>query len=314
MAPTLAYGRTPGRRPCPADHPAHVLAVARGSRRATGPLFARRHRCRQRRDAARPVPAVATASPPRPGALAGAFSSAANVVALFPGSDAAARGSGGIGRTTPPGISQPGNGYSIMNGAMQRVGTYPHPRLADAFVRSGVRRALAAVLAFREKRKDSRSGGSRRAPALSRMAAILNSTWRISTRRGDIAVLGGHPAWLGFARADARGSARGRRLGGSFAGPSSLDHFRWRGWRARPLVRIGTTRSCILMDGRTEGVYNRDRYNQPSDDLLLVHGGARCRSARPGPRGRSRQRKRAADLNPGSEFRPRYCSREMRDD
>ena len=211
------------------------------------------------------------------------FSHAQNVVARLPGRDAALKDEAVLvtAHYDHLGMTQPVNGDSIMNGAMDNAsGTAGILAIADAFARTGVRarRSLLFVAFTGEEQGLLGSAAFAQRPPLplARVAAILNlDVANLYSRTRDISVLGADQSSLGavFTRA---ARAEGLRvtpdeqalIQGSFF---RSDHF--------PLARAGVPGLSFEIGGDAVGhprgwmeeqkeIYNRDRYHQPADELL----------------------------------------------
>ncbi len=211
------------------------------------------------------------------------FSSAPNVVGRWPGTDPRLRDEAVLigAHYDHHGISAPVNGDSIMNGALDNAsGVATMLAVADAFTRTGVhaRRSLLFVSFTGEEKGLLGSGAFAQRPPipLTKMDAILNideANLFASTR--DISALGLDQSNLAttFARA---ARAEGLRvtpdsqgmIQGSFF---RSDHF--------PMAKAGVPGLSIEIGDDAVGhpsgwmaeqkaVYNRERYHQPSDEIL----------------------------------------------
>ena len=211
------------------------------------------------------------------------FSSAANVVARLPGSDPALRDQSVLitAHYDHLGIGQPVSGDSIMNGAVDNAsGTAALLGMADAFARSGVRpRRSLVFVAFTGEEQGllgSKAFAQRPPQPLASYAAVLNiDVTNLYSATRDVAALGTDQSTLGR-QFDA--AARAERLrvttdSGALIRGSYFrsDHF--------PLARVGVPglswESGEDAVGHPAGwmrqqldAYNRDRYHQPSDELL----------------------------------------------
>lgn len=206
-----------------------------------------------------------------------------NVVGRLEGSDPALRAEAVLltAHWDHLGIGQPVNGDSIMNGAMDNAsGVAAMLAVADAFRNSGVRprRSLVFVaFAAEEKGLLGSTAFAEHPPLpLAGIAAILNiDVTNLWGRTRDISVLGADQSSLGVVFT-AAARAEGLRvtpdsaalLRGSFF---RSDHF--------PLARVGVPalswESGHGFVDRPAGwgeeqqeIYNRDRYHQPSDEIL----------------------------------------------
>jgi Zn-dependent M28 family amino/carboxypeptidase len=218
------------------------------------------------------------------------FSNAANVVGHLPGSDPVLRDQSVLitAHYDHLGIGQPVGGDSIMNGAVDNAsGTAALIAMADAFARSGVRprRSLvfAAFTGEEQGLLGSKAFAQRPPQPLASYAAVLNiDVTNLYAATRDVAALGTDQSTLGR-YFDAAARAEGLRVttdsGALFRGSYfRSDHF--------PLARVGVPglswESGEDALGHPAGwmkeqlaSYNRDRYHQPSDELLpwYVMGG-----------------------------------------
>lgn len=218
------------------------------------------------------------------------FSSADNVVGRLPGSDPALRDQAVLitAHYDHLGITQPANGDSIMNGAVDNAsGTAALLGMADAFARSGVRARRSLVfVAFTGEEQGllgSKAFAQRPPQPLASYAAVLNiDVTNLYAPTRDVAALGTDQSTLGRAF-DAAARAEGLRVttdSGALIRGSYFrsDHF--------PLARVGVPglswESGEDAVGHPAGwmreqldIYNRDRYHQPADELLpwYVMGG-----------------------------------------
>jgi Zn-dependent M28 family amino/carboxypeptidase len=211
------------------------------------------------------------------------FSSAFNVAGRLTGNDPALRDDAVLitGHYDHLGIGQPVNGDSIMNGALDNAsGVAAILAIADAFVRTGVRahRSLVFVAFTGEEKGLLGSGAFAQRPPMppGRIAAILNlDVANLYAPTRDISALGGDQSSLGavFERAARAEGLRVTRdedalIRGSFF---RSDHF--------PLALVGVPGLSFETGGDAVGhpagwmeeqkaIYNRERYHQPSDELL----------------------------------------------
>lgn len=211
------------------------------------------------------------------------YNSAPNVVGRLPGSDATLKDEAVLigAHYDHHGISAPVNGDSIMNGALDNAsGVATLLAVADAFTRTGVRprRSLLFVSFTGEEKGLLGSGAFAQRPPLplSRVAAILNiDEANLFAPTRDISALGLDQSSLAgvFDRA---ARAEGLRVTpdsqGLFQGSFfRSDHF--------PMARAGVPGISFEVGDEAIGhpagwmkeqkaIYNRDRYHQPSDEIL----------------------------------------------